>query len=288
MHACSSLSVLVVAVIALLALISCTVDERAPIINPPDENLLPAVPVTVHSQPEDLATDVSTGPVRLIVWAHSPPSVERERLAQFADAVSAESRGFAVDVVAHVLPSTTPDVNGLIQGPNAVEVLPVNGSWPNDWITIRVEAEQWGWSAPSMDRSQQPDGSEALSWRFRPDSHPTLQRVEFCAGADHTLVRFFLSEPPSLPLRLGQTGITQDGSQCQSPPPEAGDSRRLSFTCSKLDWNLPSLVVFDALLTAHSGRPYSVGTLDDPGVKAEVQLATLPRQSNSCAELRFP
>lgn len=288
MHIFSNMPHLVMAFIAPLAFLHCKLDEKKPTANLPGGDLYPVVPVTVHSQPEDLATDVSASPVRLIVWAHAPPSIERERLTQLAEAVSAESRGSSVEVVAHVLPGPQPDVNGLIQGPNAVEIIPLGGRWPNDWITIRVEAEQWGWSAPSLDRSPEHDGAEVLSWRFRPDSHPTLQRVEFCDGTDHTLVRFHLSEPPSLPLKMGQTGVAQGDSLCRPPPAEAGDARRLSFTCFGLDWNLPILIVLDPLLTAHSGGLYSVGTLDKPGLNAEVVLATLPRQANSCVELRFP
>lgn len=287
-HISCKMPQLVVALFAPLAFIHCSLDEKKPITSLPGGDLSPLLPVTVQSQPEDLATDVSAGPVRLIVWGHSPPSVERERLAQLAEAVSAESRGSAVEVVAHVLPGPEPDVNGLIQGPNAVEILPLDGRWPNDWVTISIEAQQWGWSAPSLDHSPGHDGAEVLSWRFRPDSHPTFQRVEFCAGTDYTLVRFHFSEPPSHPLQLGKTGVAQHDSQCQPPPPEAGDSRRLSFMCFGLDWNLPSLIVLDPLLTSHSGRLYSVGTLDKPGFSAEVVLASLPRRSSTCVDLRLP
>lgn len=237
-------------------------------------------------QPEDLATDVGTMPARVLVAPSSRSLIPSESVNVLSDMVSAYTDTGPVPVRIERVRSYDGAEGEYLAGPTAIDITPVAGSWPDAWVTVEIEFDPLTWTPVGLAVSDQGKLAKG-TWRFRPDSKPTLQRVDFCPGAEVLNVRFSLSEPVSRSDSRDSVAVSQGDALCVGVVDSDTDSTRyLGFTCPSPDLDGAVRIQLTDL-RALSGEAVAVGR-DAQALGTAVVPSTLPHlMQDPCTVLDF-
>lgn len=203
-------------------------------------------------QPEDLATDMSSTPVRLILVPSADQLVTQELLQDVLKRLTLQANSGPIAIKTSLEIDNTLETGISFTNPSAVAISPVDSNWPNEWLELRIT------SLPANVVARQLPSTTDLPVRVRfyPGSRPTPQTAETCAKGDGTqvvVIRF--SEPVDAAVLSTHLIIESNGEPCSLTSDHASFVRNAHYSCGRKPPDSPIRIVMR------------------PGIKSESEVA---------------
>lgn len=235
-------------------------------------------------QPEDLATDMATTPVRVILQPRGA-FVTSALTSEVMNAITVTSDGIAVEFEATIVQDNSLDSSSDSKNPEYptyFELRPKDGKWPDGWSEVRV-GNRLGTVEPV---GFVEDGDSLIS-RFSPMSRPTLQMFEVCIKNEaRTSVIWRFSEPVDAQSASGALGIRQSNVRCALVVDSSLSSRRPTLGCSGLDLERPFEIGLSPGLLSAEGRPVTLFS-GESSFSMQLTFDSLGRTQEGCRGYHF-